>query len=152
MTTKAQALAAARKRWGKRAAIEENKNAATREEREAAFARSKEIVERRTTITTEQQACKWSIRDLMKQARFVVDVKGGNPSIDELEKVLTRAERWHELEDERLAIREEQQRLPMHSYRWTAGHIGSPIPHFVVEAQADTLDELMEKIEQKKRA
>mgnify|MGYP007071601493 CR=1 FL=1 len=148
MATKTEALAAAKVRWGKKACIEENKRAATKSEREAASARAIEIAAL-VRANLEQQGksdAQWSISKLIHAARFVVDVQGGNPSIPTLEAELVKYERWKALEDERTTLKTERGTLPLHSYRWSAGRIGSPIPCFCVEVQADTLEELIEKI------
>lgn len=149
MTTKREVEALAKKLWGKRARIEERAGAATKAQREAASRRAAEIGVRRRQIESELAAAKWSLSNLLKQARFVVDVRGGNPSIDELEKELVKAEQHRELSDEAVALNQERTRLPVNSYRWSAGHIGTYIPAFCIEVEADTLDELAEKLNAK---
>lgn len=149
MASKKQAIEAARLVWGKRAIVRENPNADTKAEREAAAARRRDIVERRRQIEVELRSCSWSLRALLSKARFVVDVNGGNPSIQQLEAELVKAERHQELSDEAVSLKQEMLELGHGTYRWSAGYEGRPMPCFCIEAQADTIEELIEKIEAK---
>lgn len=147
--TKGSALALAKRKYGKKAIIQERRNAPTREEREAAQARSKEIGERLKVIAADQLSLKgWQDR-LTKAARFVVDVDGDDPSVEQLRPCVIDAERYAALTEEYLDLKKEREQLPSHGYRWTAGNItgAGGIKFLSVKDQADTLAELVEKME-----
>jgi hypothetical protein len=142
-------MVAARKRWGKRAVVEERRNAPTASERQAAMDQRKQMQARINAIAAELELAKPWDRPLLKAARFAVDVDGGEPSMSQLRQLVEAAEKTVALVDERNELRTRKERLDCFSYRWTAGRVegGRGFDYMVVECQADTLTELLAKIE-----
>ena len=146
--TKSAALAAAKRKWGKRAYVEERRNAPTADERAANHARVREIIEQEKA---NEQAIKllgaWPGK-LAEAARFVVDVNGDEPSIPQLREAIEKVEELNVRIGDRRAMREEREHLPTHSKRWKAGIVNdvAGIGFSHVRADADTLEELIEKI------
>lgn len=149
MTTKAQVLAAARKRWGKAAYVNENRRAPTATEREVNGATKARLRDRVKEIDAETKSLGMVLPPLLAAARFAVDVDGGPPSLDQLRVATERAERQQSLLDERRTCRAEHDSLNGHSKRWSAGAItsiaGFAMAH--VRAEADTIDELLAAIQ-----
>lgn len=145
--TRATCLAAAKARWGERAEIEESRRAETAAQRDAARARRTELRAQINALKAECDAIKLDYGRLLKAARFVVDVEGGNPSIPELGAILGPAERAHELSCTLRDLDAEIKTLGGFSYRWSVmlnnGWYRS------TQVEADTLDDLYAKINPK---
>ena len=87
---------------------------------------------------------------LTAAARFVVDVEGGSPSMEQLAEVMAEAERLAELRTERAELEAAVKARPSHWRRWQLYEItrigGRPMFR-VVKFEADTAAELMAKIQ-----
>lgn len=145
--TKASALAAARNKWGKAAFVREDPHAPTAAQRAMLMTRGAELRERVKVIDSDLKALGAVLPALITAARFAVDVDGGPPSLEQLRAAVEKAERRDELNEERRACRAEHDGLQAWRRRWDAGDVGEMFRHSRVSA--DTLDELIEKIEAK---
>lgn len=144
--TRAEVERLAKDVYGREYVLRENRNAQTREQRLANCARSKAI---RTAIDGIRQEIKEMgdvAADLANAARFVVDVDGDHPSIGQLAVALRAWERKLAIQTEANALAAEQKTLDTHSHRWDCGRFNSTFGWFSVEQQADTLDEMYEKL------
>lgn len=146
MATAKQALAAARRKWGKRAFVRENKHAFTPSMREERQSHVKAIMLRVAELDTAIKAAKHDWTALLKAAEFCRDVNAQEPSLSQLGEQATKAREYVDMTDERSGLRYEAERLRggLHTYRWEAGYGGVFVS---IHAQADTLDELIRKIE-----
>lgn len=155
MATAKQALAAARRKWGKHAYVREHPRAlppAMREERRKHVA---ELVVRDTELrdTISKEPYKWV--SLIKAAEFCRDVNAQEPSLSQLGEEVTKARAFADMLAERVALKKEieQLRCGLYFKRWSAGHIagvgGVQFAH--CEVEADTIAELLAKIEPEKQ-
>lgn len=145
--TKTEVQALARKRWGPKAYVEESRRSPTKAVREAAQAKRRGMIARRTEIAEELKGLEGWKSPLLKAARFVVDVNGGPPSMDELRAALERAERHHDLTTESAALHRDMQQLPWLGHHWRVCENNGMFCHIV--AEGDTLDELAERCQPK---
>lgn len=148
--TVVSALAAARKKWGKFAYIRENKRACTAKEREANIQKARTLSHRSKEIDDRlNKLDKTKCRNLLVDAaRFVVDVNGDPPSIENLKKPLADINEYIALEAEWLENRRERESIDTHSYRWSVV-VERSIYCNHITAEADSLPELIEKIQRK---
>lgn len=145
--TKAQALKLARQRYGDKAFVRYNPKAMTLEQREAAKAERSRASARSKELTEQLGKMRAPLYPLMDAARFVCDVNGDPPSIDQLRTALDAAELHLKLTEERKA----EQVIAMKStwsYRYMVGDDGGWCS--IIHGQADSWDELIEKMEVKK--
>lgn len=153
--TRASVLAAARKRWGKDVQLRENKRAPTAARREELRARLKAAQAReqeaRAALLGKPQNT--YDNDLLAAAEFVVAVKGDHPSIEQLAAAVEKAQ-WYRQQRAAIADKETVYRevcnAGMITFRWNIGSLRNlaGLANFsVVHAQADTLEELMGRIE-----
>lgn len=89
---------------------------------------------------------KYNWKRLLEAAEFCRDVNAQEPSLSQLGEAATAARRFVEMQDERSGVKLEAERLlgGLHTYRWDAGYVGAFVS---IRAQANTLDELLAKIE-----
>jgi hypothetical protein len=136
MATKKQLIAAVQKRYGKNAYVEHNPRGldkAQRDELRAWLALARSEVDR---LGKEiKAAAGWESR-LIVAAQFVCDVSGDDPSIPALQAAVEQAARIRSALVERRDLQAEIEK------RKNAG----PFQHGVVEAVADTADELLQKL------
>jgi hypothetical protein len=155
MTTWDKCVAAAKRRWGKKFRIEDCKRPSSVERRAAALAIASDANKRCHELREEQKAI--GSRDelnktLREKARFVVDVDGDAPSIEQLEAALLKIERHATIDEEYFAAKREKTG-DEHYYRYKAGDVlGGPFSMFCVLVEADTLDELLTKIRNYKKS
>lgn len=145
MASRSQVLAAARRKFGAKAYLEERRNAQTASERQRDIDRRREINQRKAALAELEKTDPPNHPALLKACHFVVDVDGDNPSIPQLKVELERAQRCQDRMEERRALHEEALGLGGYSYRWEC-LVGHGWANQVV-ASADTLDELLAKIE-----
>ena len=157
MATAKQALAAARRRWGKKAFVKENKTAMTAAQREQHQAHVKSLSEAIKGLDDQLKAQKLNWTEFLKAAEFCCDVDAQEPSLSQLKEAARAARLFVDTRQERDQLEEEKKRLRGQGSckRWDAGYVGT-IPgmgaYYGVECSADTLDELIEKIEPKATA
>ncbi len=156
MATTKQALAAARRRWGKRAFVRENKRALSPAIRTERHSDVKALNARVKELDKEIEDAKhdWSV--LLKAAEFCRDVNAQEPSLSQLGIAASNARAHLDMVAERHLCREEGRRIAsgLHVYRWDAGCIESVGPLgdvMSIRVQADTLIELLAKIEPAKQ-
>ena len=96
------------------------------------------------TVATQE----W-LKPLLKAARFVVDVNGDPPSIEQLQVAIEQAERQRALGEEHRELRIERDRLASESryHQYHAGHVSGVggIGFLHVVAEGDTKREALEK-------
>lgn len=154
MTTQKTALAAARRRWGKRALVREDRRALSPALRQQRRDHVAAINLRIKEIGTELQSHGDTERRLLEAAEFFLSVNGDEPSGSQLRSAVELSRKMIDLVDERRAITEERDRIRWgcHSFRWQAGYVmdlielGSGV---AIHESADTLDELIAKIEKR---
>jgi hypothetical protein len=114
--------------------------AEARAQLDAAKTREKEIIAATTS------ASDWT-DELIKAARFVVDVNGDPPSIDTLRTTVSTAEQQHALREEHVELmkRIEKLRGLMLHYQFRAGTISCNDLIFHVYGEGDTRKEALEK-------
>lgn len=144
-----QLQTAAQMRWGHTANVTINKNAPTAEQRAEYLTLNAVANARIKAIDAElkSSAMKSITERLTKAAQFVCDVNGDHPSIDQLRIVVAEATRRDAMNEERRTLdKERNSRITwVKRYKVTRmSDIGSIFA--VVEADADTAAELMEKI------
>ncbi len=136
--------------------VEKSKRPSSPEKRAAAKAKLSELLER----IEENKAAKLAAKDwpapLLAAARFVVDVNGDPPSIDQLREAVENAERHQELSGEYGELHTTRRRLApeSHYYQWQAGEvnvIGGALSAFFVLGEGDTKKEAMEKARSRRR-
>jgi hypothetical protein len=151
MATKQQALAAARRKWGKRAFVRENKRAMTPSQREQHKAHVRSLKARLDELEVTLKANRFDWKRLLEAAEFCVAVNSQEPSFSELKDCSEQARVFQDLLYERKLVRDEWERIRYggHTQRWDAGYVADAAGmQFVsIHAQADTLDELIRKIE-----
>ena len=155
--TKAKCLAAARRRWGKRAFVGEEKGAPSIAKQEELRAKLAALKARKDEIDVELRKANGSpFLALLVSAEFFLAVDGGEPSGTQLRNAVAEARRVTDLRDELRTLCRESDELrgAAYTYRWKAGYIGS-IPGLGecchTHASADTLDELLARIESRER-
>lgn len=150
MTTKAECLKLAKKLYGTKSLVEirERKNW-TAADRERVRERQNEIkteVERHKAEQATLNGCDEALR---AAARFVCDVNGDHPSIDQLREAIARAERAHELSATIRDLEAERRKncgLSM-TYRIdVVTYHNGPFPHSSVEIMGDSYAEVADKI------
>lgn len=147
--TAKKVLAAARKRWGQGVQLDERRNAPTKEQKAAAAERRKEIKAESDGLRAELQAIGDPLPALATAARFVADL-GQEPDLTQLRLAVERAERHAAIKERRRELEVESKKLPQGYHdRWTLGKVVSlgGMGVFEVVASADTLEELMAKVE-----
>lgn len=131
----------ARERFGKKASIRYTPEAHTREQREAAQAERLVLRDRMKEIQARVEAIGNYVPKLVKAARFVVDVTGDPPSIDQLAAILALAEESMSLSQEGADLRHRRDGLCGWSYKWSLCiDLGFATE---VRHQADSLEELV---------
>lgn len=156
MASQKSALAAARRRWGKTAYVREQKRALTKAQREQRQAHVRSLRQRIVEIDNALRGTDGSGLNLLTKAEFFLAVNGDEPSGTEFRAAVAECRRLQDLRDERSGLKEEQERLRSgcHSYRWEAGYIGGigggEFQYVAVQESADSLDELLAKIERRK--
>ena len=95
--------------------------------------------------------CKRWTADLIKAARFVVDVNGNPPSMDQLRAVVEMTEQQDELVIEKWELKHHinaNLSFAMNNYQYSAGHIGGLCFH--VLGQGDTRKEALANAKEKR--
>lgn len=146
--TEAACLAAARRRWGKHAFIRKDQHAPTPAERDARIAKQRNF---RTELDSlDAQVKQLGNRpNLLEAAEFFLAVNGDEPSGKQFREAVAAARQAADLNDLRKATRAEWEagRSGVYSYKWGAGYyLQGNISS--THVQSDTLEELLEKIEQ----
>jgi hypothetical protein len=146
--TKTEILKLARAVYGSQVSFSEDRKAPTANERQVATARAKDITDLLSEIDEALEAEDSWEAPLLKAARFVVDVDGGEPSLSQLSVALQRAERHAYLNEERRDLKTERDALPRYGYRFIVGVTPTDDPPRMnlVKLQADTLDELADEL------
>lgn len=152
--TKAEVLKLARAEWPG-AAIRENRNAPTREQREAARALAQAARAKRDEVTVALAAMgkmgdpRHQLAALLEAVVFVCDVDAQEPSLSKLREARRVAEDFIALRDS-LPTHDDLNPPNRHGERWQVVTTSSdgPLPfnHIHIRAWADTLEELAEKI------
>lgn len=147
MATQAQALRAVRARYSKAAGVGFSPRACTREQREAAIARVREIKAREEQLVEVARSVVGCYSRLIAGARFVVDVNGDEPSIERMRTALEQCELSVATEAERKELLLERRELAgkLSSARYMAYNDNGMFRH--VHHTADSWAELIEKIE-----
>lgn len=149
--TTAAVVRAARLRYGRTARLEEKPKAVAPAERARRIARLGEIRDRLKELPGPMVGVLREWRSLIKAAQFVRDVNGDHPSVPKLVETLAASEALSDKLEEREALEAERKRLDvgLHRHRFeiltTAVHGGFGFQ--TIEASADTLPELLAKIE-----
>lgn len=152
MANKSQVLAAARRAWGPKVRLQENRNALSK-------ARRLEVIELRRAAKEEKEAhgptknTREALAALATAARFVVDVNGDHPSIPRMAVALAAVEalqahndRWRELDAEIIRLG----KLGAHRERYAIVEaMNGPLPMALHLAHGDTLEDLLADIERK---
>ncbi len=149
MATKAECLRLARKAIHRKAEIRENKAAPTHEQRQARRARMAEIKAEQEAITAGLKSLKDHAEKLLTAAKFVCDVNGDSPSIEQLMPAVERSQRAFDLLESKrqLQVEFEKLRSGLHQYRFDVATIhAGPFPHYSIECSSDTLAELEDKL------
>lgn len=150
--SRANCLAAARRKWGKRAYVRENKNAMTPAERAAHHEKVAAARAERDRLEKERVASAVPAKQLLEKAEFFLAVNGDEPSGTEFRAAVAAARKHEDLCEQYIAARDEWMRIRGGGtiQKWDAGHV-SVLPGLGdcvhCRAQADTLDELLAKIE-----
>lgn len=148
MTTKRQVFTLGKKLFGRRFRLEENRvYDKSMSEFKEGLERRRELEERRKQCSAEKATLsKGLIRELATAARFVVDVNGDEPSIGQLAPITERAERFLELAEEIDDLFKQKKKYrERFRYRYQAGTADGMF--FTIIAEANTLDDLKEKLE-----
>jgi hypothetical protein len=142
--TLASARALARRRLHPHAQIRVNKTVPDREGREEALLRIRTIRLRCADIENELSATRDAVTRLAAAARFVADVNGDPPSIDQLREAVEAVEVREALRDEltrlRVSIKEQHTYRRRYECVYRAG-LGNCV------LGGDTLEELVQRIE-----
>lgn len=147
--TKAQVRELARRKYGKKVELSENKNAPTVAEKEVQRAKRQERIARKNQLEADLGSLKDPNGELLKAARFALDVDGDEPSWSQLREAVEVCNKVREIKDELQAIKEEAGRYSGYICRWSVSelvNIGGVLMNRVHE-QADTLEELVAKME-----
>jgi hypothetical protein len=148
--TKAAVLALARKKYGPKAELRENKRALSAEEKARVREQLAAARAEHARLDEEVKAT-WAAGDpdgaLREAARFAVDVDGDEPSWSQLAAALARAERFAAAKAERADVYKERSRLSglLLGCRWEVVKIASMAGLggiCVVKESADTLEEM----------
>ena len=145
--SKKQVEAAARKRYGNQIRLVENPRAVTAERRAEAVARFREVCDALRLLDESEDAIRAEWRNLIRAARFALDVEGDEPSWGQLADAVAASEALDAKLDERKKLRQEKDRLQvlLIYHRWEAREdLGGGTRTC---AAADTLPELLAKIE-----
>jgi hypothetical protein len=145
--------ALARRHWP-RCEVRHNAGAPDKAEREASVQRRRELKARADALRAEQaRGCLGLARaELTAAARFALDVDGDEPSWSQLRAAVEKSERQTAVNEELRDIEAECQKLNSRSWRQRWEVVGiegvNGIASFsVVHASADTLEELVAKLE-----
>jgi hypothetical protein len=157
MATKEQALAAARKRWGKdRAFIRENRRALSPAQRAERSDHVKRVGELIKASEAEQKLLAAAPSILLSKAEFYLAVNGDEPSNTEFRAAVADARKLADLKEDCGLLRKEHENLRsgIHVTRWEAGHVVSAggFGFSSIDVHADTLDELVERIRGKSKS
>ena len=146
--TKSQVLKLARKRHGRAAGIEECKGAPTSDEREWRRRKLAELIAEAKEIDAKLAGRSWSaeLKSIISATEFVCDVNGDSPSITQLSEALAHVKEFVSLSERKEEIIAERRSgaLSTHVQRWRIYVDGGMFRH--IREQADTLDELAEKL------
>lgn len=143
-----------RKSFGKNYQMEYRPKGCTQKQRDAARA-GWEIAERKSAeLLEESKSIGPTTPALREAARFVVDVNGDHPSIDQLRTALEKHERGIAINEELAELKRAKNRLlsDCHSYRYQVSSISEVIHGFplsTVLASGDSWEEVLEKLEVK---
>lgn len=151
--TKSAVLAAARRRWGTKVSIVEDRFAPTPAERERRCEERRVLKERFYVVEAELKAIPRDyVATLRKAARFVVDVEAEEPSLSQLKAAVEVAETAADLIDERDENRKARERIYTHARRWRVRSLIDVAGMLVgsIHDEADTLAELLDKIEKRR--
>ena len=131
------------------AILEEHRDAPTKEQRQAMRDKLQANRERKKDIDCLIKELHWNSEAFIQAARFVVDVHGDEPSLTQLAEQLERAERYAELKEEKQQLErfgmKESGVLYIFRCRTYVVHNG-PFPHRNIIAEADTWQELADKL------
>lgn len=147
--TLAKLQSAARKRW-KNANVRENKSAPdaeTKREWMAQNAQARERIKQLKEYLKRGQADTQRDR-LLSAARFVCDVNGDHPSIEQLRSIVAEATRIDAAKAEIAELDEAIKKRQIYRHRWNVSVVHShPFPHAQVVASADSREQLLAIIE-----
>jgi hypothetical protein len=148
--TKKTVLAAARKKWTK-AQLRENPKALDAEGKMNVREKCTALTTRRQDLEVQRKNLGDTRTALRKAVEFVLDVDD-DPSWEQLRIAYAREARFVEIGEELASIREEFTKASAQSYRyrWEIGVIDETIkgtPFLFIRVSADTLEELLMKIE-----
>ncbi len=152
--TKASCMAAARKKWGKRAFVAENQSAVTVAERQSRQAKIRDLKAEIAILDEQIKGLGNQWPRLLEAAEFFLAVNGDEPSGCQFRVAVADARRAVEFVETRKAAKEqaEELRSSIVRHRWDAGYIGTINglgSYAGIQASADSLDELLAQIESK---
>jgi hypothetical protein len=146
--TKASVLKLAKKLYGTAVTIRKNKSAPTQMKREEMRCRLAQLRSRLVEIGKELQDAMDVFRGLTKTARFVCDVNGDHPSIEQLGVETKKADRMFDLLDEETELRDS--RITIESVSQVARYeiVQPAYLGWSVHARADSLPVLHKQLKQ----
>jgi hypothetical protein len=149
--TKATCLSAARKRWGKRAFIRENKGSPSTAEREARDIKAAALKAEIAALDEKIKVLGNQWPRLLESAEFFLAVNGDEPSGSQFRAAVADARMAVDLIEIRAATRKQREELlsGAHRRKWDAGYVGSIGglgDYLSIHSSADSLDELLDKI------
>lgn len=150
--TKTHVLALARKRHGKDAQLRENARALSPEAKQELRTRHAALRSEKKETEAVVEDCKAAASLLLDAARFALDVDGDEPSWTQLRNAVEAAELLRDAKARVSEITAELRRTEglLCGYRWeivkvrTMGALGACC---IVSEQADTLEEMAQKLE-----
>jgi benzoyl-CoA reductase/2-hydroxyglutaryl-CoA dehydratase subunit BcrC/BadD/HgdB len=145
---KTTCLKLAKQLYGPRAEIRDRKEYKA-ERRQQASDRLAAIKVELDAARKELESLKGSAEELLNAARFVCDVNGDYPSVDQLRQAVEKANRASELSDSISQLNAERRSNVGKSlaYRLEVAVLHSgPFPHYSIEATADDYAELESKL------
>jgi chromosome segregation ATPase len=149
--SKATCLKLAKQLYGPRVEIRDRKEF-TAERRQQVRDRLAAIKVEIAAATEELKSLKGSSEKLLNAAKFVCDVNGDHPSIDQLRQATEKATRAADLSETIRQLESERRSTSGQScaYRLEVAvlHAG-PFPHYSIEIMADNYDELEGKLRAK---
>lgn len=152
--TKESCLAAARRAFGRTAFVRENRDAITPADRKLRQARAADLQAEHVSLVEQIKQIGEPWPKLLESVEFFLAVNGDEPSGEQLRTAAAFARKLVDMTERRAAIRKERDQLlaGVHRQKWEAGSVDS-FPGIggltTIQASADTLSELLEKIQAK---